>query len=69
MGGQRLDSSVVQFTGLAPFLVGVWQINVKVPQVLPNGNQLASGPNQIQIYYVNKYSFIAGTPNTVFQVK
>jgi uncharacterized protein (TIGR03437 family) len=69
MGGQRLDSSVVQFTGLAPFLVGVWQINVKVPQVLPNGNQLASGPNQIQIYYVNKYSSIAGTPNTVFQVK
>lgn len=36
IGGDFLGTEVVQFSGLAPGLVGVWQINVKVPDtVLP----------------------------------
>jgi uncharacterized protein (TIGR03437 family) len=30
----------VQFSGLAPGFVGVWQINVKVPETVPPGNSV-----------------------------
>ncbi|MDX2268108.1 MAG: hypothetical protein NW208_08380, partial [Bryobacter sp.] len=36
IGGNFLGTEVVQFSGLAPGLVGVWQINVRIPDsVLP----------------------------------
>ena len=35
--GVLLDSSNIQYSGLAPFLVGVWQINILIPSNAPTG--------------------------------
>jgi uncharacterized protein (TIGR03437 family) len=34
----ELDPSNVQFSGLAPDLVGVWQVNVRIPLEVPPGH-------------------------------
>ena len=50
-------ASDIQYSGLAPGLVGVWQINVRVPTTVTAGNQVpvvvflqnvASNPGGIQ---------------------
>jgi len=40
IGGVELQSTDVQYSGLAPGLIGVWQINVRVPQEVTAGNQV-----------------------------
>jgi uncharacterized protein (TIGR03437 family) len=36
--GTLLDASNVQYSGLAPGLVGIWQINILVPMNAPTGS-------------------------------
>ena len=38
LGGVYIPSSSIQYSGLAPYLVGVWQINIQVPTTAPTGN-------------------------------
>ncbi len=38
LGGAYLPSSSIQYSGLAPYLVGVWQINIQVPTTAQTGN-------------------------------
>jgi uncharacterized protein (TIGR03437 family) len=63
IGGAVVSSANVQFSGLAPTLIGVWQINVKVPDTA------APGAVQIALRYHDKASSVAGIPTTVIQVK
>jgi uncharacterized protein (TIGR03437 family) len=35
-----VPESEIQYSGLAPFLVGVWQINVRIPESVPPGNNI-----------------------------
>jgi uncharacterized protein (TIGR03437 family) len=53
----------VQFSGLAPSLIGVWQINVKVPDTA------APGAMRIALRYRDLPSTVSGNPMTVIQVK
>ncbi len=56
IGGIDLQPSDIQYSGLAPGLVGVWQINVRVPQEVTAGNQipvvvyLRSVPSQLTTF-------------------
>jgi len=56
IGGIDLQTSDIQYSGLAPGLVGVWQINVRVPQEVTAGNQipvvvyLRSVPSQLTTF-------------------
>ncbi len=56
IGGIDVDDSNVLYSGLAPGLAGVWQINVRVPQEVTAGSQipvvvyLRSSPTQMQTY-------------------
>jgi uncharacterized protein (TIGR03437 family) len=72
IGTQFVADADVQFSGLAPTLVGVWQINVKVP------SSVAPGPVWIMLWYSDKYSSVPSSPPnasypsnpfTVIQVK
>jgi uncharacterized protein (TIGR03437 family) len=72
MGTKFVDDADVQFSGLAPTLVGVWQINVKVPA------SVAPGPVWIMLWFGDKYSSVTSSPPsttypsnpfTVIQVK
>jgi uncharacterized protein (TIGR03437 family) len=72
MGTKFVDDADVQFSGLAPTLVGVWQINVKVPALV------APGPVWIMLWFGDKYSSVTSSPPsstypsnpfTVIQVK
>jgi uncharacterized protein (TIGR03437 family) len=56
MGTAFVNDADVQFSGLAPQLVGVWQINVKVPQTV------APGPVWIMLWYGDKYSSVPSSP-------
>lgn len=38
IGTSFVDSSAIEYSGLAPGLIGVWQINVQVPDTAPTGN-------------------------------
>jgi uncharacterized protein (TIGR03437 family) len=38
LGGVYVPSSSIQYSGLAPYLVGVWQINVQIPATAQTGN-------------------------------
>ena len=40
IGGIDVDPSNILYSGLAPGLIGVWQINVRVPQEVTAGNQI-----------------------------
>jgi uncharacterized protein (TIGR03437 family) len=37
--GESNGGNFVQYSGLAPGLVGVWQVNVKIPMAVPPGTQ------------------------------
>lgn len=56
IGGIDVDDSNVLYSGLAPGLAGVWQINVLVPQEVTAGSQipvvvyLRSSPTQMQAF-------------------
>jgi uncharacterized protein (TIGR03437 family) len=63
IGIQPVPDGNVSFSGLAPGLVGVWQINVMVPQ------NTTPGPATIMLWYGDEYSSWAATPYTVIQVK
>ena len=72
IGTQFVADADVQFSGLAPTLVGVWQINFKVPSTV------APGPVWIMLWYGDKYSSVPSVPAssaypsnpyTVIQVK
>ena len=45
-----LDDVDVLYSGLAPGLIGVWQLNIKIPDWVPPGNQILVG---IQLRSVN----------------
>jgi uncharacterized protein (TIGR03437 family) len=62
MGGSTfIPDENVQYSGLAPGLVGVWQINAKVPDSVP--------PGQIQIFVQLRSVASSGTqPNGARQV-
>lgn len=51
------------FSGLAPTLVGVWQINFKVPDTTP------PGPVGIALVFKDLASSVGGTPTTVIMVQ
>ena len=36
----RLDDKDILYSGLAPGLVGVWQLNLRVPETVPPGNRI-----------------------------
>jgi uncharacterized protein (TIGR03437 family) len=38
LGGVYIPSSAIQYSGLAPYLVGVWQINIQIPTTAQTGN-------------------------------
>jgi uncharacterized protein (TIGR03437 family) len=38
LGGVYIPSSSIQYSGLAPYLVGVWQINIQIPATAQTGN-------------------------------
>ncbi len=38
LGGVYVPSSSIQYSGLAPYLVGVWQINIQIPATAQTGN-------------------------------
>jgi uncharacterized protein (TIGR03437 family) len=40
LGGAYVPSANIQYSGLAPTLVGVWQINFQVPTTAPAGNNV-----------------------------
>ncbi|MGO9095189.1 MAG: hypothetical protein ACLQGV_08195 [Bryobacteraceae bacterium] len=72
MGTAFVPAADVTFSGLAPALVGVWQINVTVPQ------NTTPGPVWIMLFYGDEYSSVRSTtpsatnpsnPFTVIQVK
>lgn len=63
IGTQYVPDSSVEFSGLAPSLIGVWQINVKVPDWAP------PGPAKIYIVYKDTASMVSGYPGTVIQVQ
>ena len=56
IGGVDVQDSDIQYSGLAPGLIGVWQINVRVPQEVTAGNQipvvvyLRSVPSQLNTF-------------------
>ena len=39
--GESNGGNFIKYSGLAPGLVGVWQINVQIPQAVGVGNQVA----------------------------
>ena len=41
IGGVDVPDANVEYSGLAPGLIGVWQINVRVPQEVTAGNQVS----------------------------
>ncbi len=41
IGGVDVQSSDILYSGLAPGLIGVWQINVRIPQEVTAGNQIS----------------------------
>jgi len=58
------DDGVVEFSGLAPNLVGVWQINVKVPNTAP------PGPVGVFLQFKDIFSSVeGGKPLTVIMVE
>ena len=72
MGTGFVPDGNITFSGLAPALVGVWQINVTVPQ------NTTPGPVWIMLLYEDKYSSVPSSPPstsmpsnpyTVIQVK
>ena len=54
----------VSYSGLAPGLVGVWQINVKIPKSVPPGDSVP-----IFIIYRDISSINTGQLNTSIAVK
>ncbi len=38
LGGVYIPGSSIQYSGLAPYLVGVWQINIQIPATAQTGN-------------------------------
>jgi uncharacterized protein (TIGR03437 family) len=72
MGTAFVPDANISYSGLAPTLVGVWQINVTVPQ------STTPGPVWIMLWYGDEYSSVPSTPPsttlpsnpfTVIQVK
>jgi uncharacterized protein (TIGR03437 family) len=60
IGTAQVDPADVQFSGLAPGLVGVWQINVKIPMTTAPGN---STPVFVRLNSV--VSSVAGAVTTI----
>ena len=58
VGGFPVDPSAVLYSGLAPGLVGVWQINVVIPVTT------ITLPTNPTFVYVQQGSFISGVPLT-----
>jgi uncharacterized protein (TIGR03437 family) len=63
IGTSRVPDANVEFSGRAPTLVGVWQINVKIP------DNVAPGTQPIAVTYRDFSSSVAGNPATVIQVQ
>ena len=55
INGRQVGTTDVQFSGLAPGFVGLWQLNVKIPDAVPPGNAISvlvllrSVPSQFQL--------------------
>jgi uncharacterized protein (TIGR03437 family) len=64
IGAVFVDDSAVQYSGLAPGLVGVWQINVQIPQSTAPGNQVP-----LLVQYESIYSIVQGATPTWIAVK
>jgi uncharacterized protein (TIGR03437 family) len=55
----------VEYSGAAPGLVGLWQINVKVP----NDHVAPGGLNPVAVVYRDVPSMVNGTPKTLIQIQ
>ena len=49
VAGKRLDDADILYSGLAPGLVGVWQLNIRIPDTVPPSSQ--AGPAQIVLLW------------------
>ena len=56
IAGMPVDPSAVKYSGLAPGLSGVWQINVAIP------NDIVTLPTNPTYVFVQQGSFISGVP-------
>ena len=56
IGGEQVDPSAIQYSGLAPGLVGVWQINVVIPSATIT---LPTNPTYV---FVQQGSYLSGVP-------
>jgi uncharacterized protein (TIGR03437 family) len=64
MGGSTyIADSAILYTGLAPILIGVWQINVIVPDTTPVGEV------PVFVLFNDRTSTVQGYPYTVIQVE
>jgi uncharacterized protein (TIGR03437 family) len=64
LGGSTLvPDANVTYTGLAPTLIGVWQINVTVPATTPVGEV------PVFVKFNDRASMVSGYPWTVIQVQ
>jgi uncharacterized protein (TIGR03437 family) len=54
-----VPASSIQYSGLAPGFVGVWQINVQIPTTAPSGNV------QITVFMNSVPSIETSSPGTV----
>jgi uncharacterized protein (TIGR03437 family) len=52
IGGFQVPNSAIQFSGLAPCCVGLWQVNVQIPQTTAPGSQVS-----LVVFYQNYKSF------------
>jgi len=64
IGGIQVPSADIQFSGLAPCCVGLWQINVMIPESTAPGNQVS-----LLLIYENYNSFNDKEHITTISVK
>jgi len=64
IGGSQVPSGDIQFSGLAPCCVGLWQINVQIPESTAPGNQVS-----LLVNYENTFSFFDSAHTTTIAVK
>jgi uncharacterized protein (TIGR03437 family) len=64
IGGFQVPSAAIQFSGLAPCCVGLWQINVQIPQSTAPGDQVS-----LLVIYENYNSFNDPAHITTIAVK
>jgi len=57
IGPREVDAADIQYSGLAPQLVGIWQINVKIPDFVAPGNAV--------VFFVQMRSITSTQPGQI----